>query len=105
MDSTLNFNYSNKLALIYYLVCCSLQEFKRTKGNINSMREHAELLGSVRDDITDFKVNHEYDLNLITLIFLLAVVDLTFSGRHRVVCHQGCSYYARELPSMEVYLM
>ncbi|WJX43315.1 Golgi SNAP receptor complex member 1-2, variant 2 [Trifolium repens] len=31
------------------------QEFRRTKGNINSMREHAELLGSVRDDITDYK--------------------------------------------------
>ncbi|KAL5073250.1 hypothetical protein RYX36_012234 [Vicia faba] len=33
------------------------QEFRRTKGNINSMREHAELLGSVRDDISDFKTS------------------------------------------------
>ncbi|XP_004514849.1 Golgi SNAP receptor complex member 1-2-like [Cicer arietinum] len=33
------------------------QEFRRTKGNINSMREHAELLGSVRDDITDIKTS------------------------------------------------
>jgi Golgi SNAP receptor complex protein 1 len=33
------------------------QEFRRTKGNINSMREHAELLGSVRDDITDYKTS------------------------------------------------
>nr|ACU15784.1 unknown [Glycine max] len=53
------------------------QEFRRIKGNINSMREHAELLSSVRDDITDFKE----------------------------VCHQGCSYYVRELPSMEIYLI
>lgn len=34
-----------------------LQEFKRIKGNINSMREHAELLSSVRDDINEYKVN------------------------------------------------
>ncbi|GFY81145.1 golgi snare 12 [Actinidia rufa] len=33
---------------------CS-QEFKRIKGNINSMREHAELLSSVRDDISEYK--------------------------------------------------
>ncbi|XP_058104580.1 Golgi SNAP receptor complex member 1-2 [Magnolia sinica] len=31
------------------------QEFRRTKGNINSMREHAELLNSVRDDISEYK--------------------------------------------------
>ncbi|KAJ3685705.1 hypothetical protein LUZ61_014869 [Rhynchospora tenuis] len=29
------------------------QEFRRTKGNLNLMREHAELLSSVRDDITE----------------------------------------------------
>ncbi|KAG9452401.1 hypothetical protein H6P81_005305 [Aristolochia fimbriata] len=33
------------------------QEFKRTKGNINSMREHAELLTSVRDDISEYKAS------------------------------------------------
>ncbi|XP_042505909.1 Golgi SNAP receptor complex member 1-2 [Macadamia integrifolia] len=33
------------------------QEFKRIKGNINSMREHAELLMSVRDDISEHKVS------------------------------------------------
>ncbi|KAK7390158.1 hypothetical protein VNO78_25457 [Psophocarpus tetragonolobus] len=33
------------------------QEFRRIKGNINSMKEHAELLSSVRDDITDFKTS------------------------------------------------
>ncbi|KAE9610769.1 hypothetical protein Lal_00021164 [Lupinus albus] len=33
------------------------QEFRRINGNIISMREHAELLGSVRDDITDFKTS------------------------------------------------
>ncbi|XP_038880890.1 Golgi SNAP receptor complex member 1-2-like isoform X2 [Benincasa hispida] len=31
------------------------KEFKRIKGNINSMREHAELLNSVRDDINEYK--------------------------------------------------
>ncbi|GFY92641.1 golgi snare 12 [Actinidia rufa] len=35
---------------------CS-QEFKRIKGNINSMREHAELLSSVRDDISEYKAS------------------------------------------------
>ncbi|RZB42869.1 Heparanase-like protein 3, partial [Glycine soja] len=29
------------------------------KGNITSMREHAELLSSIKDDITDFKVASE----------------------------------------------
>ncbi|CAJ2669836.1 unnamed protein product [Trifolium pratense] len=33
------------------------QEFRRIKGNINSMREHAELLSSVRDDISDYKTS------------------------------------------------
>ncbi|KAL4199237.1 hypothetical protein AMTRI_Chr03g50150 [Amborella trichopoda] len=33
-----------------------MQEFKRTKGNINSMREHADLLNSVRDDISEYKM-------------------------------------------------
>ena len=37
--------------------------------------------------------------------FLLVVLDLPSSGRHQEVCHQGCSYYVRELPSMEIYLM
>ncbi|KAF5952897.1 hypothetical protein HYC85_010841 [Camellia sinensis] len=32
------------------------QEFRRIKGNINSMREHAELLSSVRDDISEYKL-------------------------------------------------
>ncbi|XP_048334370.2 Golgi SNAP receptor complex member 1-2 isoform X3 [Ziziphus jujuba] len=31
------------------------QEFRRIKGNINSMKEHAELLSSVRDDISEYK--------------------------------------------------
>ncbi|XP_042510090.1 Golgi SNAP receptor complex member 1-2-like [Macadamia integrifolia] len=33
------------------------QEFRRIKGNINSMREHAELLSSVRDDISEHKIS------------------------------------------------
>ncbi|RXI06852.1 hypothetical protein DVH24_025988 [Malus domestica] len=33
------------------------QEFRRIKGNINSLREHAELLTSVRDDISEYKVS------------------------------------------------
>ncbi|XP_078178523.1 golgi snare 12 [Carex rostrata] len=33
------------------------QEFRRTKGNLNLMREHAELLSSVRDDITESKAS------------------------------------------------
>lgn len=37
--------------------CICLQEFRRIKGNISSMREHAELLSSVRDDISEYKVS------------------------------------------------
>ncbi|GMI98321.1 golgi snare 12 [Hibiscus trionum] len=33
------------------------QEFRRIKGNLNSMREHAELLSSVRDDISESKAS------------------------------------------------
>ncbi|KAE8697529.1 Golgi SNAP receptor complex member 1-2 [Hibiscus syriacus] len=33
------------------------QEFRRIKGNINSMKEHAELLTSVRDDISESKAS------------------------------------------------
>ncbi|KAK1327176.1 Golgi SNAP receptor complex member 1-2 [Acorus calamus] len=33
------------------------QEFRRTKGNINSIWEHAELLNSVRDDISEYKAS------------------------------------------------
>ncbi|KAJ6809743.1 Golgi SNAP receptor complex member 1-2 isoform X1 [Iris pallida] len=33
------------------------QEFRRTKGNLNSMKEHAELLNSVRDDISESKAS------------------------------------------------
>ncbi|KAJ8459522.1 hypothetical protein OPV22_032448 [Ensete ventricosum] len=33
------------------------QEFKRTRGNIMSMREHAELLTSVRNDINEYKTS------------------------------------------------
>ncbi|XP_059599129.1 Golgi SNAP receptor complex member 1-2 isoform X1 [Vitis vinifera] len=33
------------------------QEFRRIKGNMNSMREHAELLSSVRDDISEYKAS------------------------------------------------
>ncbi|XP_077246280.1 Golgi SNAP receptor complex member 1-2-like isoform X2 [Tasmannia lanceolata] len=33
------------------------QEFKRTRGNIISMREHAELLTSVRNDINEYKAS------------------------------------------------
>lgn len=33
------------------------QEFKRTKGNLNSMIEHSELLSSVRDDISESKAS------------------------------------------------
>ncbi|CAO2206928.1 unnamed protein product [Urochloa humidicola] len=31
------------------------QEFRRMRGNLSSMREHADLLSSVRDDITESK--------------------------------------------------
>uniref|UniRef100_A0A0D9VBN7 Golgi SNAP receptor complex member 1 n=1 Tax=Leersia perrieri TaxID=77586 RepID=A0A0D9VBN7_9ORYZ len=33
------------------------QEFRRTRGNLSSIREHADLLSSVRDDITEAKAS------------------------------------------------
>ncbi|MFS8022828.1 putative golgi SNAP receptor complex, subunit 1 [Helianthus anomalus] len=33
------------------------QEFRRIKGNITAMTEHAELLSSVRDDISEYKAS------------------------------------------------
>ncbi|KAL2511455.1 Golgi SNAP receptor complex member 1-2 [Abeliophyllum distichum] len=33
------------------------QEFRRIKGNIDSMSKHAELLSSVRDDISEYKAS------------------------------------------------
>ncbi|XP_008809033.1 Golgi SNAP receptor complex member 1-2-like [Phoenix dactylifera] len=33
------------------------QEFKRTRGNLNSMMEHAELLNSVKNDISESKAS------------------------------------------------
>lgn len=41
-----------------FLICLG-QEFKRTRGNIISMREHAELLTSVRNDINEYKVGSQ----------------------------------------------
>ncbi|OAY75442.1 Golgi SNAP receptor complex member 1-2 [Ananas comosus] len=40
------------------------QEFKRTKGNMNSMREHAELLSSFRDDISESKASGSKSLGV-----------------------------------------
>ncbi|KAK9997051.1 hypothetical protein SO802_021737 [Lithocarpus litseifolius] len=41
----------------------SALEFQRIKGNINSMSEHAELLSSVRDDISEYKI-HSRKMNV-----------------------------------------
>ena len=49
-----------------------LQEFRRIKGNISSMREHAELLSSVRDDISEYKVRKLHCQNS----FLDAIVSI-----------------------------
>ncbi|KAL3680560.1 hypothetical protein R1sor_023516 [Riccia sorocarpa] len=46
------------------------QEFRRTRGNISSMREHAELLTSVRNDISEYKV---YTLSYVLFSFCLTV--------------------------------
>lgn len=54
------------------------QEFKRIKGNINSMREHAELLSSVRDDISDFKVGKRHYMNLNNVWFVYGCIRFYF---------------------------
>ncbi|KAL5718269.1 Golgi SNAP receptor complex member 1-2 [Ranunculus cassubicifolius] len=48
---------SQKLARHRDILHEFIQEFRRIKGNINSMREHAELLNSVRDDISEYKAS------------------------------------------------
>lgn len=48
---------SQKLARHRDILHEFIQEFRRIKGNINSMREHAELLSSVRDDISEYKAS------------------------------------------------
>ncbi|PKA66302.1 Golgi SNAP receptor complex member 1-2 [Apostasia shenzhenica] len=56
------------------------QEFRRTKGNLNNLIEHSALLNSVRDDITESKVN---STSLISTpqpsIFYLLMLILFFS--------------------------
>ncbi|KAK6920289.1 hypothetical protein RJ641_016193 [Dillenia turbinata] len=41
------------------------QEFKRIKSNINSVREHAELLNSVRDEISEYKASGSPRMQLL----------------------------------------
>ncbi|TPX46915.1 hypothetical protein SeMB42_g03541 [Synchytrium endobioticum] len=41
------------------------KEFKKTKSNITSAREHAELLTSVRDDITSFRSSRSQEEYLL----------------------------------------
>ncbi|KAK9120646.1 hypothetical protein Syun_018263 [Stephania yunnanensis] len=48
---------SQKLARHRDILHEFIQEFKRIKGNMTSMREHAELLSSVRDDISEYKAS------------------------------------------------
>lgn len=98
--------------------CICLQEFRRIKGNISSMREHAELLSSVRDDISEYKVSlaesscvsPKYSILFVFYCYFSCSVLSCFqskivyslSCRPLGVCLQGCSYYGREEPSMEV---
>ncbi|KAL8542771.1 hypothetical protein ACS0TY_003598 [Phlomoides rotata] len=54
---------SKAISMLSYLLMLSSalgslkEEFRRIKGNINSLREHAELLSSVRDDISEYKAS------------------------------------------------
>ncbi|CAL5401207.1 unnamed protein product [Camellia sinensis] len=54
---TIPYDLWTALIADYLRVSYSGMEFKRTKGNINSMREHAELLSSVREDISEYKAS------------------------------------------------
>lgn len=54
------------------MLMCFFQEFRRIRGNINSMKEHAELLSSVRDDISEYKVR-KIEIEVITSNFYSAV--------------------------------
>jgi Golgi SNAP receptor complex protein 1 len=74
------------------------QEFRRTRGNLSSMREHADLLSSVRDDITESKVHLPQSLRILlcTIAAVCVVPILTLECgilvRPPVACRQECIY-------------
>ncbi|GBG61400.1 hypothetical protein CBR_g20431 [Chara braunii] len=53
--TTSTMSVSQKLARHRDILHEYTQEFRRTRGHINSAREHVELLSSVRNDISEFK--------------------------------------------------
>ncbi|CAN1345928.1 Golgi SNAP receptor complex member 1-2 [Linum perenne] len=59
------------------------QEFRRIKGNIHSMKEHAELLSSVRDDISEYKASGSMSPKMQIL-------------RERAAIHGSISHVKRE---------
>jgi hypothetical protein len=63
-----------------------LQEFKRTRGNINSSRERAELLISVRNDINEYKVGVLFYHSSIR-IYAVTVMRFKCYGFRRQVVH------------------
>ncbi|XP_073126418.1 Golgi SNAP receptor complex member 1-2-like [Henckelia pumila] len=54
------------------------QEFRRIKGNINSTREHTELLSFARDDISDYKA-YDSDSPRMQLLRERAAIDGSIS--------------------------
>ncbi|XP_035548427.1 Golgi SNAP receptor complex member 1-2-like [Juglans regia] len=64
------------------------QEFRRIKGNINSMKSHAELLSSVRDDISEYKVSlvKSSSLSCIINYFCFSLIVAIYFG-HCVAKH------------------
>ncbi|XP_024523006.1 Golgi SNAP receptor complex member 1-2 isoform X2 [Selaginella moellendorffii] len=56
-SATSTASISQKLARHRDILHELTQEFRRTRGNINSMREHADLLSSVRSEISEFKAS------------------------------------------------
>lgn len=70
------------------------------------MREHAELLSSVRDDISEYKVTKL--ARTVSTDKYVSIISYSYKMhlcRHLGVCLQGHSYCVKELPYMEAYLM
>ncbi|KAJ6823198.1 Golgi SNAP receptor complex member 1-2 isoform X1 [Iris pallida] len=76
-SASANSSISQKVARHRDILHEYTQEFRRTKGNLNSMREHAELLNSVRDDISESKAR-----NLVACLLecIYCVKGLRFMG-------------------------
>ncbi|XWS35665.1 hypothetical protein CRYUN_Cryun20dG0016100 [Craigia yunnanensis] len=76
------------------------QEFRRIKGNINSMREHAELLSSARDDISECKASGSMSPRMQLLRERAAIHGSIAHVRFKYyfICVSWCMLFLKKFP-------